>query len=258
MRRLSAALCLTAILALPPSWVLALSSAPLKVVRVALVKPGARINEAHDDLRAFNEDMVREICQRMTVRCRTRNVRFGNILPGVVAGHFDLGFGNFLRTPERERQVDFSSALWHSSSRLVGRSEQAADSDLYTLREARLVAVAGSQQLACLQRLTGERGLVVISAPTMADAFALVRDGKADFALLPVLGAYILLVGEPGGSYRFFGETLVADGLGGSVHVIMSKRRPKLRQAVGKAIVGMRRDGSYERLVRQHFPFSVD
>ncbi|MDR1994881.1 transporter substrate-binding domain-containing protein [Azonexus sp.] len=227
-------------------------------LRVAV---GAQVPGAGGDsggLTIFREDLAREICRRLMARCEISQVRFEAILPGIVAGEFDLGFGSILRTPERERQVAFSRAIWHSSSRLVGRTDQAPDSDLATLHGRRVVAIAGSQQLAYLQRLAGDRRLTVLSAGTISDAFALLRDGRADFALLPVLGAYTMLVGEPGGHYQFYGVPLTADGLGGSVHIALPKARDDLRQAVDQAITDMRDDGSYSRLVRRHFPFSLD
>ncbi len=236
----------------------ALTPAAAGDLRVAV---GAQIPGAGGDrgsLSLFREDLAREICRRLMVRCEISRVRFETILPGIAAGEFDLGFGSFLRTPERERQVAFSRAVWHSSSRLVGRAGQPPDSELSTLRGRRMVAVAGSQQLAYLQRQEGDRRLTVLSAGTIGDVFALLQDGQADFALLPALGAYSMLVGDFGDAYRYYGSPITADGLGGSVHIALPKARDELRRAVDQALADMRDDGSYTRLVRRHFPFNLD
>ncbi|MCL2346003.1 MAG: transporter substrate-binding domain-containing protein [Desulfobulbus sp.] len=209
-------------------------------------------------LSAFNEDLAREICRRLMARCEIDYVRFDNILPGVAAGKFDLGFGNYLHTSERERLVAFSRPLWHSSSRLVGRAGLSDSSDLTTLRGARVAAVTGSQQQAYLLKLADPRSLTVLSVDTMADAFTLLRDGQADFALLPVLSAYPLLVGEAAERYRFYGAPLMVDQLGGGVRIALPKKRSDLRRAVDRAIADMHRDGSYSRLVFRHFPFGLD
>ncbi|MDR0777245.1 MAG: transporter substrate-binding domain-containing protein [Azonexus sp.] len=227
-------------------------------LRVALDDQMAALGDDKGNLTAFNEDLAREICRRLASLCEIDHIRYDDILPGVAAGDYDLGFGNYLRTPERERQVAFSRTLWYSSSRLVGRAGQPPDSDLATLRDARVTAIVGTQQHAYLQRLADKRPLTLLGVSTMADAFALLHDGEADFVLLPVLKTYVLLVGKPPGHYRFYGTPLVADGLGGSVHIALPKARNDLRHAVDRAISDMRGDGSYSRLIRRHFPFSLN
>lgn len=251
MRRLFACLCLLVAL-IPP--------AVGDELRIALGILDGTASRGGDTggLAALNEDLAREICRRVATRCVTSNVRFGEILPGVEDGRFDLGFGNFLRTPEREQRVAFSAALWRSSSRLVGRAGTIANSELATLRRARLAVVADTQQHAYLQRLAAERQLAVLSAGTLAETLALVGDGQADFALLPMLSAYAMMVRETAGRYEFFGRPLTDDGLGGSVHIALPKTREALRQQVDLAIAGMRADGTYPRIVRRHFPFSLD
>src|SRR5512145_2928165 len=103
---------------------------------------------------AFNEDLAREICRRINARCVTRHVLFGEILPGIEGGKFELGFGNYLRTPEREKQVAFSDPLWRSSSRLLAApattqrfaTRLGREPELASLRGARLGVVAETQQ----------------------------------------------------------------------------------------------------------------
>ena len=98
----------------------------------------------------------------------------------------------------------------------------------------------------------------MLAARTMADTLAMVRDGRADFALLPMLSAYAMLVREPNGGFAFVGAPVTDNGLGGSVHIALPKGREPLRLAVDQAIAAMRADGTYPRLVRRHFPFAVD
>lgn len=217
-------------------------------------------------LRGFNEALAREICRRINARCVMENVLFADILPGIESGRFDLGFGNFLRTPERERRFAFSDSIWSSSSRLLGRSENnrllarrfGPNIRLDQLHDLRLGAVTGSQQLTYLESLAGRQGLAVVGARSLAEAINLLREGKVDFCLVPMLSAYELLPGENPGRIEFAGPPLVDGGLGGTVHIAMPKGREALRQEVNQAIAGLRADGSYQRLVRRHFSFSLE
>lgn len=215
---------------------------------------------------AFNEDLAREICRRMNARCQTVNVRFAEILPGIEAREYELGFGNFLRTPEREQRAAFSDAIWRSSSRLLATPATARafaarwgqPATLDNLREARLVVVADTQQQRYLQGIAEERRLSVRPVKTMGEAFAVLRDGQADYCLLPMLSAYALLSREPGSDLEFVGPPVVDGGLGGTVHIALPKGDAKLLGAVNRAIAAMRADASYHRIVRRHFPFSLD
>jgi ABC-type amino acid transport substrate-binding protein len=216
-------------------------------------------------LTAFNEDLAREICRRLNAHCKVVHVPFAEILASVEEHRLDLGFGNFLRTAERERRVDFSEAIWRSSSRLLARpgtvARFAADGrepSLDGLRNARLVAVAESQQYAYLRSLPAERRLTVLSVQSMAETLQKLRDGQADFALQPVLSAFAMLDREPPGSFEFVGPPLAANGLGGSVHIALAKGNPSLRQTVNQAIAAMRADGTLIRIVRRYFPFNLD
>lgn len=215
---------------------------------------------------AFNEDLARELCRRINARCTMVNVTFAEILPGIEAQNFELGFGNFLRTAEREKRAAFSDSIWRSSSRLIAAPATARafaarvgqEISLDNLRQARLAVVIDTQQHRYLQAVAEERGLKVQAVKTMAEAFALVREGQADFCLLPMLVGYTMLIREPDSGLEFVGPALADGGLGGTVHIALPKNEDGLRQTVNRALIAMRADGSYLRIVRRYFPFSLD
>jgi len=247
-------------------------SAETPALRVALgshdVLP-PRVESLHGASRSgslaeFNEELAREICRRLKVRCVVSSMPFAEILPGVEAQRYDLGFGNYLRTPEREKRVAFSDPILRSSSRLIGSREsirrfasrEGQDVAIERLRRARLSVVGATQQEAYLNSVATAQELTVSATKTMSEAFALLREGKVDFALLPVLSAYTLLSAEPDGGLEFVGPGVTQFGLGGTVHLIMPRDDDGLRKAVNEAIAGLRADGTYHRIVRRFFPLS--
>ena len=215
---------------------------------------------------AFSEDIAREICRRLNAHCRVSYVVFAEILPGVENGRFDLGFGNFLRTPEREKRVAFSDAIWRSSSRLVGTPATAksfADRlgqpvTLASLRDARVVALENSQQFAFLKRIARERKLTVLGAATPAAVISALRDNTADFALLPILTAYAQLRHDDKQQFEFVGPALASHGLGGTVNIALPRQRNELRHSVNRALAACRADGTFQRTMHRHFPVNMD
>jgi ABC-type amino acid transport substrate-binding protein len=217
-------------------------------------------------LSGFNEALAREICRRVAARCVISSMTFAEILPGVEAGQFDLGFGNYLRTPEREKRVAFSEPIWRSSSRLVAKPQVAQDLarrikqevTLDTLRGVRVAAIEGTQQHVYLRRVAEEQALSVVPFKTMGESLAGLKQNRVDFSLLPMLSAFAQFATEAPGSFEFVGPPVVDRGLGGTVHIAIPSQKEDVLLVVNQAILAMRADGTYQRIVRQFFPFSLD
>ena len=218
------------------------------------------------DLVAATDELAREVCRRIRSRCAISYVTFGEILPGVEDGRFDLGFGNFLRTAERERRVAFSDTIWRSSSRLVASPAMAksfADRlgqavTLDNLRDARVVALENSQQFTFLKRIARERNLTVIGAATPAAVINTLRDDGADFALLPILTAYAQLRRDGTQQFEFVGLAQASHGLGGTVNIALPRQRNELRHSVNRALASSRADGTFQRIMHRYFPVNLD
>lgn len=217
-------------------------------------------------LAAFNEALAREICRRAAARCTFSSHDFKGIFAGVAGGEYQLGFGNFLRTPEREQQVAFSAPIWRSSSRLIGTAQAAKrflppggdELALETVKGARVITVGGSTQHRYLLAVAAARRLSVSETANLEEAKGRLLAGEADFLLAPALSGYAMITELPTGSLQFIGPATSDHGLGGSVHIALPKGDVVLQQSVNRAIAAIRADGTYPRIVRQFFPFSLD
>lgn len=56
----------------------------------------------------FERDVADEVCLRARMVCDWQSVQFDRLLPGVMAGEFDVALGGIAITPERLRLVDFT------------------------------------------------------------------------------------------------------------------------------------------------------
>lgn len=223
-------------------------------------------NTPGTELIALNDELVREICQRINARCTVTLVPFSEILPGILSGRFDLGLGNFLRTPEREKLVGLSTPIWQTSSRLLGTPASAEEftrklqqpATLDNLRDARVAAIEGSQQLAFLKAVPSQRGLIVLGKKTAQEAIDALRDKSTDFALLVVVTSYVLLNRDSTREIEFVGSAVADRGLGGTVHIALQKNNESLLRSVNQAIAEIRTDGSFLRITRRYFPAGLD
>lgn len=245
--------------------------AAAREVRVAVVLSPpiagtASGNEEATAIADLNEALTREVCLRAAIRCSLHPLPFAEIIPGVESGHYQIAMGNVLRTPEREHRVRFSSMLWRSSSRLIGtpgavKSQVPPDAAMLhveALRNTRVAAVRGSQQLRYLQSLPPANGLRIIETDTVNESFEAVRSGRADFALEPMRSVYFQLAAAGRDDIRVIGPSMTEHGLGGTVHIILPKAEAELASAVDAALAAMRSDGTFQRILRRHMPFLAD
>lgn len=246
-------------LAAPP---LAPTTRELRVATLVPTNPTAGDNDS-GNVTAVNDALIRELCQRLATRCDTTRLPFIEIIPGVESGRYQLGVANVLRTPEREERVLFTQTLWRSSSRLVARPQTVERHGGPALQLAQLVGITiaaerGTQQHRYLAKLGEKLNVKILETRSVSDAMTAVVDGRADFALMPVRSAYFLLQQQPSGQLVFAGPAMVEDGLGGTVHMILPKGSDALRQEVDAVLDAMRRDGTFQRILRRHMPFLAD
>lgn len=261
--------CLVLLLALPLAWPAQAATRELKIATLLLAPEADTGKPADGEANAvveLNDALARELCRRLAARCSQHPLPFADIIPGVEAGNFQIGVGNVLRTPERESHVLFSHPLWRSSSRLVGkpagiarhRPSDGSELRLQTLHAVRVAVVRGTQQQRYLNRLAPAQKLTLVETATVGESLRTLLDDRADFALMPIRSAYFLLAAQSPGTLSFAGPALTAEGLGGTVHLILPKSEKTLCREVDAALDAMRSDGTFHRIIRRYMPFLAD
>lgn len=227
----------------------------LRVVLSENAPPFSR-READGTLVGFNVDFGNALCHVLQVTCTMDTAPFNQLIDEVAAGHYDLGLGNVLRTPEREKRLLFSTPYWRSSTSLLGQRGLPELTLLDAARNRRIAVVRGSQQHEVLSRLADD-GTTLVVVPTLEDLWAALLDGRTDLVLAPTLKAVHFLLSDAGQRFETIGTPMTEDGLGGPVHMILPLNRPDLKAAVDRAIALVRSDGTYQSINRQYFPFDI-
>ena len=216
--------------------------------------------DANGTLVGFNIDFGRELCRTLRAVCSFDAAPFKQIIDDVAAGRYDIGFGNALRTPDREQRLLFSVPYWRSSSSLVGRRGLPDMTMEEAIRSRRIAAIRGSRQHDALFRLAGSDpnmtgNLVVVS--TLEDLWGAMRDGRSDMAIGPTLNIVHFLLSDAGEGFETIGTPMSENGLGGTVHIVFPPGRHELKASVDRALSALRNDGTYQRINRNYFPFDI-
>ena len=226
------------------------------VIGITGTAPPFVITDPSGRLDGFNVELARLLCQRMDRRCSLEPTTFPLLLSGIAEGTFQIGFGNTLKTAEREAKMLFSAPIWRSTSSFVGPAGMTAIDPAQARSQYRVCVISKSIQETFLAEQPGPADNI-IAVSTFRDLFDTLMAGTCTIALLPTVSVLEFLGRDQGRKFDYAGPPLRDPRLSGSVHIVVTKGRPELLQALNAAIAAIQRDGSYRPLIARYFPFDI-
>jgi ABC-type amino acid transport substrate-binding protein len=190
----------------------------------------------------FERDLMDEVCQRAVLSCTWTQANFDQLIPGVMAGEFDVVLGGIAVTPERREMVDFTQT-YHTTDPeewYIGRPG-APDPG------SALIAVqSGTMQEAHLRKM----GYRHISFSTEPEVLAALLGGEVDLALGPFetrqdIRDYI----ATNGFDFLYSEPIPDEG----VAMAVCKGNTQLLATLNTALDDIRRDGTLASLENRWF-----
>jgi lysine/arginine/ornithine transport system substrate-binding protein len=210
-------------------------------------------------LTGFDIDLGNEICRRMHARCVWVESDFDSIIPALQARKFDGIVSALSITPQRARQIAFSSKLYDIPARLVARKGAGLLPTPASLKGKRIGVVQGSTQERYAQTYWEPDGAIVVSYEDQELVYADLVDGRLDATLTNAAQAeYGFLDTPEGADYAFAGQPLTDPTIFGvGTAVGLRKQDTDLDARIDRAIADMRSDGTYDRIARKYFSFDV-
>lgn len=199
----------------------------------------------------FDIDLIRAIGAKMQMPAAIQNTQFGNLIPGVQSGKYQVALAGIFDTSKREKIVDMVDYMLAGSALLVQSGNpkhlfslsslcgHTIDLETGTLQEAE----AKAQSDACKQLGLGE--IHILSMPTDEAALAQFEAGKSDAHIddSPVI-AYLAKTLN-GGKYAVGGHPFRTVVYG----IAVSKSNTAMRDKVRAALVSLISDGTYDKLL---------
>ncbi|MGY4796033.1 substrate-binding periplasmic protein [Lysinibacillus fusiformis] len=174
--------------------------------------------------------------------------QFSGLIPGLVAGKFDVVLSGANATEERKKSVDFSEFYAKDGAVAVVKKGTAGVSGIEDM-EGKIVGVnAGSAFEEVVKKIGGYKDLKTY--PGAAESFADLIAGRVDFVAigLPAAAEYINnsttgneieIIGQP------FDEKDIA--------VAIAKDSDDLLEAINKVIQKKKEDGTFDELAMKYF-----
>lgn len=190
----------------------------------------------------YERDIMDQVCQRATLSCTWVDTTFDQLIPGVMAGEFDVVLGGMAVTDDRRRLVDFTEP-YHTTDDtewFIGRPGAPAP-------EQALTAVqSGTVHDTHLQK----SGFRHLSFSTEAEVLRALAEGKVDLAFGPFESRNDIatIITAQGYDYLYSAE-LPDDG----VAMAVCKGNADLLRSLNAALDAMRADGTLTDLENRWF-----
>lgn len=206
-------------------------------------------------LAGFDVDIAKALCEAMDAECEIIGVQWDGILDGLVKGRYDAIIASMAATPERAEFADFTQYYYRSRSTFVGAPDKPFKLTRESVEGMVLAAQRDTVQAAYLnEHFKG--AATILLAETTQEAFALLAEGKADAVLSDSLTIYDFLQTDAGKPFDFVGPPLPAEDPSSEAAIAVRKESGLVKQ-FNEALKKIRLSGTYDKINRRYFPFSI-
>lgn len=215
--------------------------------------------DADQQLKGFEIDIGRALCERMDVVCTFVTEEWERLIPGLKHRRFDAVMASLEITPDRLRSIAFGKPYYRTPAVFMGRKGESVGAlDSATLRTLRVGAMAGTPYAAWLEERVGPGGDIRLYASQDEASLDLALD-RIDL----VLGDKIALQewlkrGKEADCCAFVADApRDPEHFGEGYGVALRKEDALLRQRFDDALDAIVADGTYDRIRAAYFPFDV-
>lgn len=234
------------------------SAEDLKEVRIATegtYPPFSYLDKGQ--LTGFDVDIANAMCERMKVKCTIVSQEWDGMIPGLVAGKYDAIVASMNITEERKKKIDFSNKYYATPARFI----TVKDGGVTGNSPADLAGKSIGVQVSTTQSNYLEENYKdseIKAYKTVDDAAMDLANGRIDAVFSDAALLYVWMKTEDGACCQFVGGDVINEkyfGVGKGVGVRQGDA--ELRDGFSKAIAELRADGTYDKINKKYFPFSI-
>lgn len=219
--------------------------------------------DADGSLQGFDVDFAKALCDKINAECEIIKQDWDGMIPGLLAKKYDLIVASMGILPEREEKIDFSIPYYQSPTALVANKAAGikVGGDGFVDPASLAGKKLGVQRATAYETFAKEKwpGVEVVVYDSSESADLDMTAGRLDarFDDFIVLSSGIMKsdmaaeferVGNIWGEKAFGSK---GEGIG------VRKGEDALREAVNKAILDMRADGTYKAINDKYFDFDI-
>ncbi len=239
-------------------WLSGIASAEELRVGVQSANPPFSYTDWHGDLRGFDIDIARALCEKIEAECRFVQTDWEDLIPSLREGRLEAIVSSMSITDKRRKLVDFTQKYYESPARFIARRGSGIEISEAGLKD-RVIGV---------KRGTTHDDYLKDNYEGIAD---IRRYGQQEDALVDlVLGRLDLVIGNAianrenfldtkvGHDFEFVGPALRDPRwFGRGIGIAVRKRDNRLRDRLNKALRAIRSDGTYLQIQDRYFSYDI-
>lgn len=227
--------------------------------------PPFNYRDAKGELQGFDIDIAREIGKRMNADVKFVCQAWDGMIPGLLAGKYDLILASMSITEDRQKSIDFSIPYRSSSGRFAGPKSMASASpvkaDGSPDPDAFKGKTVGIQRSSQYERYLMEifPSVQIARYDTVDNMLLDLKTGRIDAVMAgPIKLSADFLDKPDGANFAFVGPEIdVVKYFGPGVGVGIRKGDTELKNAVDKALAELIKDGTFKQINLKYWKFSV-
>jgi polar amino acid transport system substrate-binding protein len=216
--------------------------------------------DSNKQLQGFDIEVGKALCEKMKAKCEFIGpLDWDGIIPGLVAKKYDAILASMSITEERKKKVDFTVKYYNTPARFVtSKTNGITDTKPEALAGKTIGAQSATTHATYLEEIYKPKGVTVKLYGKQDEANADLASGRLDAFLADSVVSYEWLEKDGSKCCQFVGADIKdVKYFGEGAGIAIRKEDKDLKAQFDKAIAEIIKDGTYEKLNKKYFPFSI-
>jgi histidine transport system substrate-binding protein len=214
---------------------------------------------ASGDFVGFDIDLGNALCAKLKAKCVWVAQDFDGLIPALKARKFDGIISSLSITEARQKEIAFSDKLFDAPARMIAKAGSNLQPTVDSLKGKRVGVEQGTTQEAYAKAHWAPSGVTVVPYQDQQQVYADLISGRLDATLQDEVQADIGFLKTPQGKgYAWAGpEVNDPQTIGAGTGIGLRKEDTDLRDKLNKAIAAIHADGTYDKLQKKYFDYSI-
>lgn len=218
--------------------------------------------DANNKIVGYDAELIEAIAADWGVAVEYQVMAFSGIIPGLIAGSFDMSVSALNVTAERAKRISYTVPIASTTNAIMKRSDDSSVTgssidDLSGLKSAVKQTTQPEQMMQKFNeklKAAGKPEVQLMSFDTVEQTVAALMDNRVDFITDDKIVLAQVMKARPDAKLEIVGE------IGGSALIAwgVNKSNPSLTDALNETIKKLKNDGTLGELQMKYFGFMIN